>query len=141
MTLKEKQEEFIELFYSLDTWTDKFEYLCELSQRPSSFTYPEELKTPEYKINGCQSRTYLHLSVENDILHVQGWSNAAIPAGIVAVLEDIFDGCSLQELKEITIDFHINTGLLEQLSAQRQVLLLEMIEKIKTFTMNFCSIL
>ncbi len=131
MTLQEKQSEFVELFDSLGDWTDKFEYLCELSQRPASFLYPEQLKTPEYKVSGCQSRTYLHLNMEHGILRVQGWSNAAIPGGLVAVLEDIFDECSLQDLKQTTIDFHLRTGLLKQLSAQRQASLLEMVGRIE----------
>lgn len=131
MTLKEKQSEFVELFDSLGDWTNRFEYLCELSQRASSFLYPVNFMTPEYKISGCQSRTYLYVNVDNDILHVKGWSNAAIPGGLVAVLEDIFEGCSFQDLQQTTIDFHLRTGLLEQLSAQRQAGLLEMVGRIE----------
>lgn len=131
MTLKEKQDELVELFEAMGDWETCFQYLYDLSQRAESFLYPKNFMTSEYQIAGCQSRTYLYLQVENDTVHIKGWSNAAIPGGLVAILEDLFEGCSLQDLRGTEIDFHQRTGLIDQLTLQRKEVLLNMIDRLK----------
>ena len=53
-TLKEVQAEVVEDFSMYDEWLDKYEYLIDLGRRLEPF--PEEMKTEDRLIKGCQSR-------------------------------------------------------------------------------------
>ena len=54
MTLEEKKQQIVEDFSQFDEWLDKYEYLIELGRNLEPF--PEEKKTEEKLIKGCQSR-------------------------------------------------------------------------------------
>lgn len=121
-----KQQEFINLFNSLDNWQEKFNYLIALGDELQPM--PQHLRTTENLIKGCQSRTYFCATFTNDVLHIYGDSNAAIPAGLVAVMHHLFNGCTKEELPEI--DFHVKTDLIKQLSLTRADGLLQMIDRL-----------
>ena len=53
MTLVEKQAAVIEDFSLYDQWLDKYEYLIELGKNLEP--YPEDKKTEDKLIKGCQS--------------------------------------------------------------------------------------
>ena len=53
-SLQEQQAEVVEDFSMYDEWLDKYEYLIDLGRRLEPF--PEELKTDDRLIKGCQSR-------------------------------------------------------------------------------------
>ena len=54
MTLEEKKQQIIEEFSLYDEWLDKYEYLIELGKALEPF--PEEKKTEERLIKGCQKQ-------------------------------------------------------------------------------------
>jgi cysteine desulfuration protein SufE len=121
-----KQQEFVDLFNSFENWQDKFDYLILLGDELQ--TMPQHLRIPENLIKGCQSRTYFCTTFTNDVLHIYGCSNASIPAGLVAVMHHLFNGCTKDDLS--VIDFHIKTDLVKQLSPRRADGLVQMIERI-----------
>ena len=57
MSLEEKKQQIVEDFSVYDEWLDKYEYLIELGKSLEAF--PEEKKTEERLIKGCQSRVWL----------------------------------------------------------------------------------
>ena len=57
MTLEERKQQVVEDFSMYDEWLDKYEYLIELGK--SLEAYPEEKKTEDRLIKGCQSRVWL----------------------------------------------------------------------------------
>ena len=57
-TLKEAEEEVVDSFSMYDEWLDKYEYLIDLGKNLPP--YPEELKTEDRLIKGCQSRVWLN---------------------------------------------------------------------------------
>ena len=56
-TLEEAKKAVIEDFSMYDEWLDKYEYLIELGKNLEP--YPEENKTDDKLIKGCQSRVWL----------------------------------------------------------------------------------
>lgn len=132
MTLKERQDEFVEMFNSLGSWQERFQYLIEIgSELPEM---PEHLKTTTTLIKPCSSRTFFHSSVVEGKIFIQGWSNASIPSGMIMMLANIFQGVQIDELwkakVEDSIDFHIKTDLINNLTGQRRAALEEMINRI-----------
>ena len=57
-TLDEAKKAVIEDFSMYDVWLDKYEYLIELGKNLEP--YPEESKTDDKLIKGCQSRVWLY---------------------------------------------------------------------------------
>ena len=62
-TLKEKEQEIIETFSMYEEWLDKYEYLIELGKNLES--YPEDAKTDDKLIKGCQSRVWLDYELKD----------------------------------------------------------------------------
>lgn len=128
MTFTEKQTEFVELFNSLESWTDKFQYLIELGNELPEM--PEHLKNSTTRITPCNSVTYFYVSLSEGRIHIEGWSNASIPSGIIMLLKNLFDGVILNELKGVEINFHTQTKLIDNLTSQRKIAFQEMLNRI-----------
>ncbi|QIK56073.1 SufE family protein [Dysgonomonas sp. HDW5B] len=127
MTLQDKQNEFIDMFNSLGSWQERFQYLIDSgSELPEM---PEHIKVPATRITSCSSKTFFYPSFHEGVLDIQGWSNSAIPSGLIAIIKEIFAGSTQQELLTIEINFHTETKLLENLTGLRAAGLLEMIER------------
>lgn len=127
-TLEEKQNEFVELFNLLGSWQERFQYLIEIGYELPDM--PEHLKTQSTLIKPCGSRTFFYVSVPEGKIHIEGWSNAVIPSGMIMMLKNIFEGATLEELKETEINFHIKTDLRYNITGQRRAALEEMINRI-----------
>ena len=67
MTLEEKKQAVIEEFSMYDEWLDKYEYLIELGKALEP--YPEEEKTEDRLIKGCQSRVWLDYELKDGKLY------------------------------------------------------------------------
>jgi cysteine desulfuration protein SufE len=127
--LIERQNEFVEMFSELGSWQARFQYLIDLgSELPDM---PEHLRTSGNRIEGCMSRTYFYPSVLDGIVHVEGWSNAAIPSGLIALIRELFDGVAIDELRKTRITFQQESELIDHLTGQRVSLFMEMIRKVQ----------
>lgn len=129
MTLEEKQAAVIEDFSLYDQWLDKYEYLIELGKNLEP--YPEDKKTEDKLIKGCQSRVWLDAKMEGDKVVFAADSDAIITKGIIALLIDVFSGRTPSEILSSDFSFIDAIGLRENLSPTRAGGLASMIEKIR----------
>ncbi len=129
MTLKERQEEIIDDFSMYEEWLDKYEYLIELGKSLDSF--PEEKKTDDRLIKGCQSRVWLDCELRDGKLEFSADSDAIITKGIISLLISVYSGRSPKEIKEDDFSFIDKLGLKENLSPTRANGLVSMIETIR----------
>lgn len=130
-SLKEIQAEIVDDFSMYDEWLEKYEYLIELGKNLSA--YPEEKKTEDRLIKGCQSRVWLdyQLDAEGNLVFVAD-SDAIITKGIISLLISVYSGRSPEEIAEDDFSFLNNIGLKENLSPTRANGLVSMIETIKS---------
>ena len=84
MTLIEAENAIIEEFSMYEEWLDKYEYLIELGK--SLQNYPEEAKTDDRLIKGCQSRVWLDYKCEDGKIVFNADSDAIITKGIISLL-------------------------------------------------------
>lgn len=136
-TLQEKIEEVIDDFSMYEEWLDKYEYLIELGKNLS--TYPEESKTEDKLIKGCQSRVWLDSKLEDGKIIFTADSDAIITKGIISLLISIYSGRTPQEIASDDFSFIDKIGLKENLSPTRANGLVSMINKIKTIALENCS--
>ena len=129
MTLKEKQQEIIDDFSMYEEWLDKYEYLIELGKSLEGL--PEEKKTEDRLIKGCQSRVWLDCEKRDGILYFGADSDALITRGIIAMLVSVYSGRSAAEIMEDDFSFLNALGLKENLSPTRANGLVSMIATIR----------
>ena len=79
MTLQDAENAIIEEFSMYEEWLDKYEYLIELGK--SLKDYPEEAKTDDKLIKGCQSRVWLDYKIEDGKIFFNADSDAIITKG------------------------------------------------------------
>ncbi|MBO4743060.1 MAG: SufE family protein [Bacteroidales bacterium] len=129
MTLQERKEQIIEDFSLYEEWLDKYEYLIELGKALAP--YPEEKKTDDRLIKGCQSRVWLDAQMSGGVLEFAADSDAVITRGIISLLISVYSGRTPQEILEDDFSFLDEIGLRQNLSPTRANGLLSMIETIR----------
>ncbi len=129
MSLEDKKQQIIEDFSIYDEWLDKYEYLIELGKNLEAF--PEEKKTEERLIKGCQSRVWLDSELRDGRLYFTADSDAIITKGIISLLIGVYSGCTKEEIVADDFGFVAEIGLKDNLSPTRANGLVSMIERIK----------
>lgn len=133
-SLQEVQAEVIEDFSMYDEWLDKYEYLIDLGRKLEAF--PEELKTEDRLIKGCQSRVWLDTVVDGDRLYFRADSDAIITRGIISLLIGVYSGRTAREIADDDFSFVDSLGLRENLSPTRANGLASMIETLRRTAQN-----
>ena len=128
-TLKDVQEEIVDDFSMYDEWLDKYEYLIELGKNLDA--YPEEKKTDDRLIKGCQSRVWLDWGMEEGRLYFSADSDAIITKGIKSLLISVYSGRTPEEIAADDFSFLNRIGLKENLSPTRANGLVSMIQTIR----------
>lgn len=128
-SLKEAEDAIVDEFSMFDEWLDKYELLISLGKNLKP--YPEEKRTDDNLIKGCQSRVWLDCEIKDDCIYMNADSDAIITKGIISLLVDLYSGRTPQEI--LSSDFSVvdRIGLRENLSPTRANGLVSMIEKIR----------
>lgn len=128
-SLQEVENETVDEFSMFDGWLDKYEYLIELGKALKD--YPEDKKTEDRLIKGCQSRVWLDCSIDGGKIFLNADSDAIITKGIISLLIKIYSGRTPQEI--LSSDFSVvdRIGLKENLSPTRANGLVSMIATIR----------
>ena len=134
MSLQEAKQAVIDDFSLYDEWLDKYEYLIELGKSLEAF--PEEKKTEDRLIKGCQSRVWLDHEIKDGKLYFRADSDAIITKGIISLLIGVYSGRTPAEIAADDFGFVAEIGLKENLSPTRANGLVSMIETIKTVAQN-----
>ena len=126
-------EKIISDFEFIEEWEDRYRYVIDLGDQLEP--YPEELKTPETKVQGCVSQVWLtsELKNEENKIILSGDSDAHIVRGLMAIVFTIFSGKSPEEILKIDVQSIFKTlGLNEHISPQRSNGLNAMVKRIQS---------
>lgn len=135
MTIQETQQEIIEEFSLFEDWMQRYEYMIELGK--SLPIIPEEFKTDDNIIKGCQSKVWVHAQLDQDKLQFSADSDAIITKGIIAILIRAFSNQHPKDILAADTDFIEEIGLKEHLSPTRANGLVSMIKQIKLYAIAF----
>lgn len=113
-----------------DEWLDKYELLIEKGKNLPE--YPEEDKTEDKLIKGCQSRVWLNWKLDGDRLVFTADSDAIITKGIISLLIEVYSGQRPEDIAADDFGFIVEIGLKDNLSPTRANGLASMIDRIKT---------
>ena len=125
------QEEIIEEFGLFDDWMDRYQYLIDLGRRLPEF--PDELRTDEHRIRGCQSQVWFVPEKRDGRLYFQAISDAAIVSGLIALLLRLYSGREPRDILDTPPDFVEALELQSHLSPTRSNGLSSMLKEIRGF--------
>tara|TARA_Y100001936_G_C15890497_1_gene567714 strand:- start:253 stop:669 length:417 start_codon:yes stop_codon:yes gene_type:complete len=135
MTIENLQENLIEDFSFFDDWTQKYEYMIELSKTLEKMD--ESLKNDENLIKGCQSKVWLNADFKDGKINFIADSEAIITKGIIAILLMVFNNKTPDEIIKSDVSFIEKIGLKEHLSPNRANGLYSMIKQIKFYAIAY----
>lgn len=115
--VQQAQREIVEEFAIFDDWMGRYEYLIDLGKELPEF--PEDWRTVDNKIRGCQSQVWFHTELDDGRMQFRGISDAAIVSGLIAVLMRVYGGRYPQDILESRPDFIGEIGFDEHLSPTR----------------------
>jgi|TARA_B000000565_G_scaffold251211_1_gene224613 cysteine desulfuration protein SufE len=135
MTIENAQKDIIDNFLFFDDWTQKYEYIIELSKDLEFMN--ENLKNEDNLIKGCQSKVWLHAEMVNGKINFLADSEAIITKGIISILLNVFNNRKPQEILDSDMGFIEKIGLKEHLSPNRANGLSSMYKQIKFYALAF----
>jgi len=107
-------DEIRDTFDLLDDWEARYRYVIELGRALPHL--PEDAKTPENIVHGCQSRVWIRHRREGARLVFELDSDALIVRGLIAIVLAALDRKTPEELLAFDID-----GLFEVLALKRHL--------------------
>lgn len=135
MTIKEIQEQIQTEFSYFDDWMDRYNHLIEMGKNCPLID--DRYKTKNYLITGCQSRVWLHASMDDGNIVFTADSDAVITKGIVNLLIRVFSDQKPDDILNADISFIDRIGLKEHLSPTRSNGLMSMIKQMKLYALAF----
>jgi cysteine desulfuration protein SufE len=100
-----------------DDWMERYQFIMELGRKLPPF--PDEWANDAHRVPGCQSRVWMEGALRDGKLFLAGTSDAAIVAGLIALLLRVYSGRSPAEIVATDPVFLKDLGLLEALSTNR----------------------
>ena len=135
MTIPKLEQDVIEEFEFFDSWIEKYEHIIELGKDLPLI--PDNLKTGDNLIKGCQSNVWLHAKCEENKITFCADSDAIITKGIIALLIRVLDKQSPDDILKAELKFIDTIGLTNHLSPTRANGLLGMVKQMKSYAMAF----
>ena len=133
-SVKEIELEISQEFEIFDSWMDRYEYIIDLGKQLASF--PDEWKTEENKVQGCQSQVWFKTELKNNLFVCQAISDSAIVSGLIALLLRIYNQKDPSDIVATNPTFVSEIGLDEHLSPTRNNGLNVMLQRIKNDAIN-----
>ena len=131
MTINRIQDEIIEEFSEVDDWMDRYAMIIDLGN--SLPAIDSRFKTPEHRIEGCQSRVWLNAEEQDGKVYFTADSDAIIVKGIIALLIKVLNGHTPREIIDANLYFIDRIGLSENLSPTRSNGLLAMVKQMRLY--------
>ena len=137
MSINEIQDEIIDEF-RFDDWMDRYSLLIDYGNNLPPF--PEESRTEQNLIDGCQSQVWFTCRMNEDgKITYQGDSDAILVKGIVALLIRVLSDHTPREIVDADLYFIDRIQLREHLSPTRSNGLAAMLKQMRLFALTFLA--
>ncbi|MCX7555281.1 SufE family protein [Xanthomonadaceae bacterium JHOS43] len=116
-TAAEAQAAIIEEFGFFGDWTERYQYLIDLGRKLPAF--PDEWKTDEHRLLGCQSMVWIVPEGDVSQLRFRAVSDSAIVSGLIFLALRVYSHRSAEEILATQPDYIAAIGLSKHLSPTR----------------------
>jgi cysteine desulfuration protein SufE len=136
MSIESIQEDIISDFALLDGDREMAVfYIMELGQKLPDM--PDEKKTDENIVKGCQSKVWLTARLENNSIFFEADSNTAITKGLVSLLLRVYNGQQPDDILKSDLFFMHKIGMERFIGTQRSNGFAAMIKQMKLYALAF----
>lgn len=136
LNIQERQNKIIQDFSALTQWEDRYKKIIEMGKALPEM--PENLKTEQNMVKGCQSQVWLSANLnEQGQMLLQGDSDALIVKGLVGLLLSVYSGATPSEVLATPPEFLKALGFEGNLSPSRANGLHSMLKQIKLYATAF----
>ena len=123
-------EDIIDTLGFFDSWEDRYKYIIDLGKELPDM--PDELKTEDRLIRGCQSQVWLETDQKGDGFEFQADSDAFIVKGLLGVILAAYNNKSSDEILAFDIEQYFEQlDLMRHLSPTRGNGLKAMVQRIR----------
>lgn len=135
MTINQVQDQIVDDFSVFDDWMDRYQQLIEMGKDLKPID--EKKRTDQHLIKGCQSKVWVDAELNNGTITFSADSDAIITKGIVALLIQVLNNRTPQEIIDADLYFIDKIGLKENLSPTRSNGLVAMIKQMKLYALAY----
>lgn len=132
-SINEIQDEIIEEFTMMDDWMGRYELLVDYGRGLKGF--PEEQRTKQNLIDGCQSQVWFTATLKDGRVVYQADSDAILVKGIVSLLMRVLNNQTPKDIVDADLYFIKEIGLQEHLSPTRSNGLAAMLHQMKLYAL------
>lgn len=130
-TIAEATDQIGAMLEALPDWEERFGTIMAIGKELAA--YPEEHRSDDFLIKGCQSRVWLYPELVGGRIHFHADSDALIVKGLVAVVVRIMQDRTPQEILAAPKDIPERLGLAQHLSQNRSSGLASMLKQIRLY--------
>ncbi|MFC6841654.1 SufE family protein [Xanthomonas theicola] len=116
-TPADAQAAIAEEFGFFGDWSERYQYLIDLGRKLPAF--PEEWKTEQHRLHGCQSMVWIVPEGDARRLVFHAISDSAIVSGLIYLALRVYSGRSAAQILATAPDFVAAIGLGKHLSPTR----------------------
>ncbi|MEG3791121.1 SufE family protein [Lysobacter sp. CCNWLW3] len=116
-TAAQAQAAIREEFAFFGDWSERYQYLIDLGRKLPAL--PEEWKTEEHRLHGCQSLVWIVAEGDAGRLDFHAISDSAIVSGLIFLALRVYSGRSAAEIAATEPDYIADIGLAKHLSPTR----------------------
>ena len=135
LSINQRQDILIDEFEGIDDWMDRYAIIIDMGNALPPID--EQFKTPQYLIEGCQSRVWLNADLVDGRVRFTADSDAIIVKGIISMLIRVLDDQLPDDILNSELYFIDRIGLAEHLSPTRSNGLLAMVKQIRAYALAF----
>ncbi len=117
-------------FSLLENWEEKYDYLIEKGQNLPDM--PDDLKSDEHLVKGCQSSVWFVTECREGRLYFQTDSDSLIVKGLAALLQELLNGQPAEAYQNVDLSLFDTLGFWRHLSSQRSNGLTAMVSFLKS---------
>lgn len=123
-------EDIVQTMQQFNGWEDRYRQVIQWGKKLP--VMPEELKSEQVTVSGCESLVWLVSQQIEGIWHFCADSDARIVRGLIALVMAAFEGKTSQQIQDFDVDGYFEQlGLITHLSPSRGNGLKAIIDKVK----------
>ncbi|ALR92255.1 cysteine desulfurase sulfur acceptor subunit CsdE [Vibrio alginolyticus] len=123
-------EDIVATMQQFQGWEDRYRQVIQWGKKLPQM--PEELKSEQVTVSGCESLVWLVSQEQDGVWHFCADSDARIVRGLIALVMAAYDGKTADQIQAFDIDAYFGQlGLVSHLSPSRGNGLKAIVEQIK----------
>jgi cysteine desulfuration protein SufE len=137
MDIQDIQDRIVREFELLQDWQERYKYIIKLGSKLEEM--PDEDKTDDNLVKGCQSRVWLSAEMKDGKVIFKADSDAAITKGLVSLMVRFYSGQEPDVILNTKPEFIDKIGMANHLSPTRANGLASMVKQMKIYAMALKS--